>query len=487
MKKVLFCAYESLPFIKTGGLADVAYGLPKSINKYEVSVVLPLHKLIKDKYYNKLTFIKTIKIDFASSIDEANLYSLVNENVTYYFIDSDKYFNREDVYGYDDDALRFAFFAVAVIEFMIALKKYPNIIHSNDYHTALIPVLCKYKYNDDKHINKIKHVFTIHNLMYQGHFDKRLVKMLGIDYKYFQDGTIRYNDEFNLLKAGICAADKVTTVSSTYANEILDPFYGQGLEKVLQFHKDKLSGITNGIDYDLFNPRKDKYLYKKYSINSYIKGKAFNKQKLSVDLGFEPPKAGFEPNNEMLVGIISRMTYQKGFDLLLTSLEQMLKKNIRLVVIGSGESKCEYFFRLLEKEHKDKVRYFCVYDESLAHKVYAACDLMIMPSLFEPCGLSQMIAMRYGTLPLVRETGGLKETVEPYNEYEKTGRGFSFGPYNALDLMIVFNYAYRQYFENPKDYKMLIRNAMSYDSSFDNAAKKYEKLYDEVLKNVKKV
>ena len=478
MKKVLFCAYESLPFIKTGGLADVAYGLPKSIKKYEVSVVMPLHKLIKDKY--KLTFIKTINIDFASSIDEANLYCLDNEGVTYYFIDSDKYFNREDVYGYDDDALRFAFFSIAVIMFMIALKKYPNIIHSNDYHTALIPVLCKYKYNDDKHINKIKHVFTIHNLMYQGHFDKSLVRILGIDYKYFSNGTIRFNDEFNLLKAGICAADKVTTVSSTYAKEILDPFYGQGLEKVLQYHKDKLLGITNGIDYDLFNPSKDKYLYKKYGVNSYLKGKVFNKQKLSEDLGLKP-------HDEMLIGIISRMTYQKGFDILLNSLEQMLKKNIRLVVIGSGESKYEYFFRLLEKEHKDKVRYFCVYDESLAHKVYAACDLMIMPSLFEPCGLSQMIAMRYGTLPLVRETGGLKETVEPYNEYEKTGRGFSFGPYNALDLMIVFNYAYRQYFENPKDYKMLIRNAMSYDSSFVNAAKKYEKLYDEVLKNVKKV
>ncbi len=481
MKKVLFCAYESLPFIKTGGLADVAYGLPKSINKYEVSVIMPLLKLIKDKYFSKLTFIKTINIDFASSIDEANLYCLDNEGVSYYFIDSDKYFNREDVYGYDDDALRFAFFSIATIEFMIALKKYPNIIHSNDYHTALIPVLCKYKYNDNKHINKIKHVFTIHNLMYQGHFDKSLVKLLGIDYKYFSDGTIRYNDEFNLLKAGICAADKVTTVSKTYAKEILDPFYGQGLDGVLKYYEDKLLGITNGIDYDLFNTAKDKYLYKKYSINSYLKGKLYNKQELCKELGLNLD------TKPMLIGIISRMTYQKGFDLLLNSLEQMLKKNIRLVVIGSGESKYEYFFRLLEKQHKDKVRYFCVYDESLAHKVYAASDLMLMPSLFEPCGLSQMIAMRYGALPLVRETGGLRETVEPYNEYEKTGRGFSFGPYNALDLMIVFNYAYRQYFENPKDYKMLIRNAMSYDSSFDNAGKEYEKLYDGVLKNVKKV
>lgn len=482
MKKVLFCAYESLPFIKTGGLADVAYGLPKSIKKYEVSVILPLHKQIKDKYYNKLTFIKNIKIDFASSIDEANLYCLDNEGVTYYFIDSDKYFDKEDVYGYEDDNLRFAFFAVAMIEFMIALKKYPSIIHSNDYHTALIPVLCKYKYNDYKAINKIKHVFTIHNLMYQGHYDKSLVKLLGIDYKYFVDGTIRFNDEFNYMKAAICACDKLTTVSDTYAKEILDPFYGQGLEKVLEFHKDKIVGITNGIDYELFNPSRDAYIYKKYNINSYLKGKAFNKKELLKEIGLE-----FGKQEPMLVGIISRMTYQKGFDLLLNSLEQMLRKNIKLVVIGSGEAKYEYSFKILEKEHKDKVRYFCVYNEELAHKVYAACDLMLMPSLFEPCGLSQMIAMRYGTLPLVRETGGLKETVEPYNEYAKTGRGFSFGPYSALDLMIVFNYAYRQYFENPKDYKMLVRNAMRYDSSFDKVGEKYEKLYDGVLKNVKKI
>ena len=230
----------------------------------------------------------------------------------------------------------------------------------------------------------------------------------------------------------------------------------------------------------MFDPSRDEYLYKKYSVSNYLKGKAFNKKALLETIGLED-------NGDMLVGVISRLTNQKGFDLLLNVYHQILRKKAKLVIIGSGESKYEYAFRIMEKEYPSRVRYFCVYNEELAHKVYAACDLMLMPSLFEPCGLSQLIAMRYGTLPLVRETGGLLETVEPYNEYEKTGRGFSFTPFNSLDMMIVFNYAYRQYFDNQKDYKMLIRNAMKYDSSFKTVSLKYEKLYDEVLKHVKKV
>ena len=282
------------------------------------------------------------------------------------------------------------------------------------------------------------------------------------------------------MKIGICTADKITTVSSVYAGEILNGYSGQGLDQVLRYRKDDIVGITNGIDYDLFDPSRDEYLYKKYSVSNYLKGKAFNKKALLEDIGLED-------NGDMLVGVISRLTNQKGFDLLLNVYHQILRKKVKLVIVGSGESKYEYAFRIMEKEYPSRVRYFCVYNEELAHKVYAACDLMLMPSLFEPCGLSQLIAMRYGTLPLVRETGGLLETVEPYNEYEKTGRGFSFTPFNSLDMMIVFNYAYRQYFDNQKDYKMLIRNAMKYDSSFKTVSLKYEKLYDEVLKHVKKV
>lgn len=476
MKKVLCVAYESLPFIKTGGLADVVYGLAKAIKKYDVSVVLPLHKQIKERYLNELSFVKKIDIGFASSIDEAKLYTLKSEGVTYYFIENDKYFNRLDIYGYDDDVLRFMFFNIAVVEFMISLNDYPIIVHANDYHTALIPALCKYRYNDNKAINNIKFIYTIHNLMYQGRYDKHYFDYLGIDSKYWKDGTLRFNDELNFMKIGICTADKITTVSNTYAGEILNGYNGWGLDQILKYRKDDIVGITNGIDYDLFDPSKDEYLYKKYSIKSYVKGKAFNKKAL-LD------KCNMSDNGDMLVGVISRLTYQKGFDLLLNTYQQILRKKVKLIIIGSGESKYEYAFRMMAKEYPSRVAYFCVYNEELAHKVYAACDLMLIPSLFEPCGLSQLIAMRYGTLPLVRETGGLAETVEPYNEYEKTGRGFSFNPFYSLDLMIVFNYAYRVYFDNQKDYKMLIRNAMKYDSSFKSVSLKYEKLYDEVIGN----
>ena len=372
------------------------------------------------------------------------------------------------------------FFSIAVIEFMVELKKYPEIIHCNDYHTALIPALCKYRYDNIKAIDKIKFIYTIHNLIYQGSYSKRYYKYLEIDDKYWTDGTLRFNDELNFMKIGICTADKITTVSSVYASEILNGYSGQGLDQVLRYRKDDIVGITNGIDYDLFDPSRDEYLYKKYSVSNYLKGKAFNKKALLETIGLND-------NGDMLVGVISRLTNQKGFDLLLNVYHQILRKKAKLVIIGSGESKYEYAFRIMEKEYPSRVRYFCVYNEELAHKVYAACDLMLMPSLFEPCGLSQLIAMRYGTLPLVRETGGLLETVEPYNEYEKTGRGFSFTPFNSLDMMIVFNYAYRQYFDNQKEYKMLIRNAMKYDSSFKTVSLKYEKLYDEVLKHVKKV
>lgn len=482
MKKVLYIAYESLPFIKTGGLADVIYALAKALKRYNADILLPLHKPIKDKYNDKLHLVKTIDIEFLSSSKEARLYQLENEGINYYFIEDDQYFNREDVYGYDDDILRFIFFSKASIQFLIALNQYPSIIHLNDYHTALIPAICKYHYKDHQKIQKLKFIYTIHNLSYQGHFDKHYFDYLGIDKKYWKDGTLRFNNELNLMKIGICSADKITTVSKTYASELLNGIQSEGLYEVLQYYKDNIIGITNGIDDDMFSPLKDKYLYKNYNINSYLKGKALNKKALLKDLGLDD-------NGDLLVGIVSRLTYQKGFDLFIKVYKQILGRRVKLIVLGSGETKYEYAFRIMEKEYPDNVRYYSIYNEELAHKIYAASDLMLMPSLFEPCGLSQLIAMRYGALPLVRETGGLLETVKPYDEYKKTGRGFSFGPYNAIDFMIVFNYAYRQYFDNQKDFRMLIRNAMSYDSSIKKTALKYEKLYDEVIgkKNVKKI
>lgn len=476
MKKVLLTTFESLPFIKTGGLADVCYALPKSINskKINVKVVLPLHLSIKKKYLKELNYLTTIDVLAPCFNLQANVYSYFVDKVEYYFIDNDTYFNRDDVYGYHDDKYRFSFFCLAVIEMLKKLEYYPDIIQSNDYHTALIPAFCKLQYKNNKNIKKIKHIFTIHNLLYQGHYDKSLLFELGFKYKDFQNGLLRFNDECNLMKIGICCADKILTVSKNYAKEILSPEYGQGLECVLKYREDDLCGIINGIDCDFFNPKNDPFLYENYDSHNFLKGKQANKQELLKELKFKD-------DNSMLVGIITRMTYQKGLDLVLSNYKEMLRKNIKLVIIGSGESKYEYAFKILEKEYKKQVRYICTYDEKLAHRVYASCDLFLMPSKFEPCGLSQMIAMRYGTLPLVRETGGLKETIEPYNEYTKTGWGFSFKPYNSYDFMIVFNYAYKTYFKNKKDYKMLIKNAMKTDVSFKRVKSEYENLYNEMV------
>ncbi len=476
MKKVLLATFESLPFIKTGGLADVCYALPKSINskKYNVKVVLPLHLSIKEKYQNELKYLTSFDVLAPCFNLQANVYSYFVDKVEYYFIENETYFNRNDVYGYHDDKYRFSFFCLAVIEMLKKLEYYPDIIQSNDYHTALIPAFCKLQYKKDKNIKKIKHIFTIHNLMYQGHYDKSLLFELGFKYKDYSDGLLRFNDECNLMKIGIVCADKILTVSKTYAKEILNPEYGNGLDVILRYRKDDLIGITNGIDIDLFNPKKDPYLYQNYDVSSFIKGKKANRDALLKELKLAD-------DDSMVLGIITRMTYQKGLDLILSNIHEILRRNVKLLIIGSGESKYEYAFKILEKEYKKQVRYIGTYDEKMAHRVYAAADLFLMPSLFEPCGLSQMIAMHYGTLPLVRETGGLLETVKPYNEYEKNGWGFSFRPYNSYDFMIVFNYAYKTYFKNRKDFKMLIKSAMKYDVSFGRVKADYENLYKEMV------
>ena len=471
MKKILYASFEAYPFIKTGGLADMMYGLPLAICKdFEVKVCLPLHKKIKDVYFNKLTFVDSFFVD-SSLKEKVNIYSYIYKRIEYLFIENDEYFGRFDIYGFDDDNLRFSFFCLALIKMLKKLNYYPDIIHSNDYHTALIPALTKYKYK----MKKIKHIYTIHNLAYQGNYDKRLLfDYLGFDNKYYFDGTLRFNDECNFMKIGITCADIVTTVSNTYAKEILSRDLGCGLDMVLKYRSDDLYGVVNGVDKKMFNPSSDEYIKYKYNIHNFVKYKALNKKELLN-------KLHLKDDGSLFIGVVSRLTYQKGFDLLIDTYKEILRNKVKIVVLGSGETRYEYAFKIMEKEYSDKVRFLCTYDEKMAHEIYAGCDMFLMPSLFEPCGLGQLIAMRYGTLPLVRETGGLLETVEPYNEFAKTGRGFSFGPYNSRDLLIVFNYAYKQYMYNQKDFKMLIRNAMRYDSSFKRVGEEYVKLYSKVL------
>jgi len=478
MNKVLFVSFESLPFVKTGGLADVVYALPKALDKdsFDVRVVMPMFKVVKEKYYEGMKFLDHIYVHSGYINEEANIYSYFNEGIEYLFIENDTFFNRDGVYGYADDAARFSFFNIAVLEMMIKLDYYPDICHEHDYHTAILPALCKIRYNAIESIRNIRHVLTIHNLAYQGEYDKKvLFDYLGFDYHYYENGDLRFNDYCNFMKIGIVFADYITTVSKTYANEIQTPEYGCNLDVILRYRNRDLYGIVNGIDIESFNPGTDKSIEKNYTLRNYLVGKRENKRALQAQLGLE------EKPDTLLIGMVSRLTFQKGADLLLGAIQDILRRDVQVAVLGTGESKHEYSFKILEQENKRRFVYYCGYNEALAHRMYAGLDLLMMPSLFEPCGISQLISMRYGTLPFVRETGGLKDTVEPLNEYESTGRGFTFGPYNSQDFLNAFDYAYTQYYDYPERWKMLIRNAMKYDVSFTKSAREYEDLYRRLM------
>ena len=478
MNKVLFVSFESLPFIKTGGLADVVYALPKALDKeqFEVRVVMPMFKTIKEKYYEGMKYLDHIYVHSGYINEEANVYSYINEGIEYLFIENDTFFFRDGVYGYKDDAARFSFFNVAVLEMMIKLDYYPDICHEHDYHTAVLPALCKIRYNAIESIRNIKHIFTIHNLAYQGEYDKQvLFDYLAFDYKYYDNGDLRFNDYCNFMKIGIHFADLVTTVSKTYSKEIQTPEFGNNLDVILRYRNNDLYGIVNGIDTDSFDPKEDKSIYHNYNIKNYLAGKRENKLSLQYQLGLK------QDPDVLLIGMVSRLTFQKGADLVLGAMPEILKGNVQVAILGTGESKYEYAFKMLEEGNKGRCVYYCGYNEGLAHQMYAGLDMLMMPSLFEPCGISQLISMRYGTLPFVRETGGLKDTVEPLNEYTMQGTGFSFGPYAVEDFNNVFNYAYTQYYDYPERWNMMIKNAMKQDVSFAKSAREYEDLYRKVL------
>lgn len=477
MKNILFAAFESLPFVKVGGLADVVYALPKAINnkKYKVKVVLPLFKTIKTKYKSKLKYLDSFKIKSGVLKEDIKVYSYVNEKIEYLFIGCDKYYDRDNVYSYKDDIKRYAVFNLAVVQMLFELNYYPDIIHVHDYHTSMIPAICKLKYKDDKKISKIKHILTIHNLVFQGGYDKKvLFDYYEFDPKDYKNGNLRFKDYCNFMKNGICLSDAVTTVSKTYVKEIQTKKYGCGLENILKKNKDKLYGIVNGIDITLFNPKKDKDIYYNYDIKNYKIGKKENKLFLQKKLGLK------QDENVFLVGMVSRLTSQKGADLMLASMDKILKTNVQIVILGTGEKQIEKDFTKLSKANKNRFAYYCGYNESLAHQIYSSIDMLFMPSSFEPCGISQLISMRYGTLPLVRKTGGLNDTV--INVNRKNGNGFVFEKYSANEFYKTYKLAYDIYYNDHKNWDKLILNAMHKDVSFDKSAREYETIYQKVLK-----
>ncbi len=472
--KVLFVSAEVHPFIKTGGLADVAFALPKALCQESVDtrVILPKYSDIPLDFSGKMSFEASFTVAVGWRNQYCGLYSLVYEGVTYYFIDNEYYFKRPGCYGYYDDGERFSFFCRAVLEAVFRMDGFrPDIIHCNDWHTGLIPVMFRDSYDQSPVLAGTRMVYTIHNLKYQGIFPPGMLEdVCGLSMRYYTEDKLKYKDGISFMKGGIVFADMVTTVSETYAEEIQDPYYGEGLDGLLREKSYKLTGITNGIDYDVCNPLTDPDLSVNYSWRS-IGRKRENKLDLQEELCL--------PSNPdvPVVGFISRLVKQKGIDLITCVMEEILKLDLQFVVLGSGDSAYQDFFEYYASSYPGKVAVYIGFDSGLASKIYAGSDLFLMPSLFEPCGIGQMVAMRYGSVPIVRETGGLKDTVIPFNEYTLEGNGFSFRNFNAHEMLEIIKYALSQY-KNEERWKQLVKNAMRTNHDWKVQARKYVELYE---------
>lgn len=476
MKKILFAASECVPFIKTGGLADVVGSLPKYFDKekYDVRVMLPKYMCMKDAWKEKLTYKTHFYMDLGWRTQYVGIMELELDGVTFYFIDNEYYFAGGAPYGHiHEDIEKFAFFSKAVLSALPLIDFRPDIIHCHDWQTGLIPVyLDNFRYTGEFY-QGIRTVMTIHNLKFQGIWDMKSVKDLtGLPAYYFAPDKLEAYNDANYLKGGIVYADRVTTVSRSYVDEIKTDFYGEGLNGLLNARDNVLSGIVNGIDYKDFNPATDEHIVKNFTVDSFRRDKVKNKVALQEELGLEKnPK-------KMMIGIVSRLTDQKGFDLIAYVMDEMCQDNVQFVVLGTGEERYENMFRHFAWKYNDKVSANIYYSEPMSHKVYAACDAFLMPSLFEPCGLSQLMSLRYGTVPIVRETGGLKDTVEAYNEYEKTGTGFSFANYNAHEMMAAVRYAEHIYYDKKREWNKIVERGMKKDFSWGSSARQYEELYE---------
>jgi len=464
-----------VPFIKTGGLADVIGSLPKYFDKkkYDVRVFLPKYTCIKQEYRNQMTHLAEFYTDFCNRHQFVGIDGLKIDGIQFYFLDSEFYFNGS--WPYTDpvfDIEKFAFFSRNVLSALPIIGFQPDIIHCHDWQSALIPVYLNDSFQGDLFFNRIKTIFTIHNLRFQGMYDVKTVQEhTDLSDYYFTSDKLEIDGAGDLLKGGLVYADRITTVSKTYAKEIQSPEYGERLEGILQAKKDLLSGIVNGIDVSLYNPETDADIAANYTAENAIAMKKLNKAALQKKLSLD------EDPDAMLIGIVSRMTDQKGFDLIEYVFHKLINEHVQVVILGTGDDRFEKFFKSYESVCPGKVSAQIYYSESLSHEIYAASDLLLMPSLFEPCGLSQLIALRYGALPLVRETGGLFDTVQPYNEFTNEGTGFSFTYFNADDMFNVIQYALHIFNDTRERWNEMVIRAMNQDFSWVSSAKEYEKLY----------
>lgn len=475
MKKVLFVASESVPFIKTGGLADVAGSLPKYFDKkeFDVRVMIPKYACIPEEWKQKMQYNTHFYIDLAWRKQYVGILEMEYEGIKFYFVDNEFYFAGDKPYGYThEDIEKFAFFCKASLSALPSLGFRPDIIHCHDWQTGLIPVYLHDMFMENDFYHGIKTIMTIHNLKFQGIWDlKKVQDITGLNQSFFASDKLEAYGDANYLKGGMVYADLVTTVSESYAEEIKMPFYGEKLDGLMRARSNCLSGIVNGLDYDEWNPETDNLIYTNYSAKNFRKEKVKNKRGLQKELGLA------QDDRKFMVGIVSRLTDQKGLDLVDYVIEEICAEDVQLVVLGTGEEKYEHLFRHFEWKYHDRVSANIYYSNERSHKIYAACDAFLMPSLFEPCGLSQLMSLRYGTIPIVRETGGLKDTVEPYNEYEGTGTGFSFANYNAHEMLNTINYAKDVYYNRKREWNKMIDRAMAVDFSWNNSAVKYADLY----------
>jgi len=478
-QKVLFVASEMSPLAKSGGLGDVVGALPYSLREIGVDarVILPLYKPIKEKYLAKLTFVRWTMIKLGWRSMYSGLYRMDFQGLPIYFIDNEYYFAHDQIYlDYSFDIERFSFFQRAVLEALgMPMDFFPDILHLNDWQTGMIPCLLEAHYRPYGFHKNLKTVFTIHNLRYQGiHGVERIADLMDLPSRFLTDAGILHDGVPNFMKAGIVYADKVTTVSPSYAEEMLTDYYGEGLNGLLMYYSHKLQGILNGIDTNEYDPETDPMIPANYNVKNWKAGKAVCKAEVQkqYDLNLSP--------DTPLFGIVSRLVDQKGLDLLIHIIDELLAYGVQIAILGTGDPYYELMLEQAAIRNEGDMAVKIMFSNKMAHRLYAGADLLLMPSLFEPCGLSQMIAMRYGTIPVVRETGGLRDTVIPYNQYTGEGNGFSFCNINAHELLFTARYAADVYRQSPEAWNGLVRAAMESDYSWERSAQIYKDMYAEV-------
>ncbi len=475
--KIYFAASEADPFAKSGGLGDVAAALPRQLANmgYDVRVVLPMYSNIPHQLRKEFTYKYNFYVEMPKVHQYAGVFTYEHQGVQYYFIDNEYYFARNGLYGFFDDGERFSFYNRALLDLLIREEFYPDIIHLNDWHTGAAAALFKEFYAHQPGFEKTRTIFTIHNLKYQGIFPYSVLKdYLGLGDEYFSYDKMEHFGNINFLKAGLSLADFVTTVSQTYASELQYAYYSEGLHSLILHRANDIRGIVNGIDVEHYNPATDPDIFKNYD-SEHIEGKKKNKTELQKLLGLH------EDPDVPLLGLISRLTPQKGLDLLAFIFDELMEENVQVVLLGSGKEEIENQFLEFSHRYRSKASANIFFSPSLAKKIYAASDIFLMPSRFEPCGLGQLIAMRYGSVPVVRKTGGLADTVVPYNRFTGEGTGFAFQNFNAHELLFTIKDALYYYHNDVTAWKSIIKQAMETDHSWKSSAEEYARLYKELI------